>query len=181
MRKNFMPDRKLIYTAAGLCFGLVDWYFLALLASLSQNQALNDTLEQAPGVIRVLVVLALILANYGIWLVPVIPVAIYEMTRSQSLRRAAIAAAIVWSTAIISYYAYYTFLLMFAGLPNMEFMLFSNRQSAAYWTDWWPPFRRVIVDQVVEWIGIAVLGGAVVGWLSAYVYKRVSMRQVQRE
>ena len=97
--------------------------------------------------------------NYGIWLIPVIPVAIYEMKRSHSIRKAALAAILIWSTAIFSYYTYYAILLMFFGLPNLEFMLFSNHQTVSYWADWWPPFKRVILDQFVEWIGIAVIGG----------------------
>lgn len=175
-----MRNRWLIYVAIGLCFGFADWYFLDLLASLSQNQALNENLLQAPEYIRVMIVMVLVISNYGVWLIPVIPAAIYEMKCSQSLRRAAISAVIVWSAAMLSYYAYYAFMLMFVGLPNMDFMLFSNRQSVAYWADWWPPFRRVILNQFVEWIGIAVIGGAIVGTLSAYVFNHTSKKRLQR-
>ncbi len=141
--------------------------------------------EQGPApdavVIRILTVIILVAANYGIWLIPVIPVAIYEMSRSHSLRRAALSAVIVWSAAMVSYYAYYAFMLMAVSLPNMEFMLFSNRRSATYWADMWPPFRRVIVAQFAEWIVIAVIGGAMVGTLSAYVYHLLTKRGMQRE
>jgi hypothetical protein len=176
-----MHNRWLIYMAVGLCFGLADWYFLNLLASLGQNEALNENLLEAPEYIRVLIVMVLIISNYGVWLIPVIPAAIYEMKRSQSLRQAAISAVIVWSMAMLSYYAYYAFMLMFVGLPNMDFMLFSNRQSATYWADWWPPFRRVILNQFVEWIGVAAIGGAIVGTLSAHVFNFVSKRHMQGE
>jgi len=175
-----MRNRWLIYVAVGLCFGFADWYFLDLLASLSQNQALNENLLQAPEYFRVMIVMVLVISNYGVWLIPVIPAAIYEMKRTQSLRRAAISAVIVWSAAMLSYYAYYAFMLMFVGLPNMDFMLFLNRQSVTYWADWWPPFRRVILNQFVEWIGIAVIGGAIVGMLSAYVFKSLSKRRLQK-
>ena len=162
-----MRKRWLIYVAVGFVFGIADWYFLDLLALLSQNQALNETLDQAPELIRLLVVILLVSLNYGVWLIPVIPTAIYEMKHSQSLRWAAMSAVIVWSASLFSYYAYYACMLMFVGLPNLDFMLFSNRQSATYWTEWWPPFRRIIVDQFVEWIGVALIGGAIVGALSA--------------
>lgn len=176
-----MRNRWLIYMAVGLGFGIADWYFLGLLASLDQNQALSDNLLQAPEYIRLLIVIALVTLNYGVWLVPVIPTAIYEMKRSHSLRRAAISAVIVWSAAMLSYYTYYAFMLMFVGLPNMDFMLFANHQSASYWGDWWRPFRRVILDQFVEWIGIAIIGGAIVGTLSAYAYSFAVKRVVQRQ
>lgn len=103
-----MRNRWLIYVAVGLCFGFADWYFLDLLASFSQNQALNESMLQAPEYIRVLIVMVLVISNYGVWLIPVAPAAIYEMKRSQSLRRAAISAVSVWSAAMLSFYAYYT-------------------------------------------------------------------------
>lgn len=175
-----MRNRWLIFIAVGLAFGIADWYFLDLLASLGQNPALSDNLLQASPYIRLLAVIALVALNYGVWLVPVIPVAIYEMKRSRSLRGAAISAVIVWSAAMLSYYAYYAFMLMFVGLPNMDFMLFKNHQLASYWENWWGPFRRVILDQFVEWIGIAVIGGAIVGTMSAYVSDRLVKGVMER-
>ncbi len=168
-----MRKRWLIYAAIGLSFGVADWYFLDLLASI--GQVLNDSLPEPA---RILVVIAIIASNYGIWLVPVIPAAIYEMKRSQSLRRAALSAVIVWSMALVSYYAYYTFMLMFVGLPHLEFMLYANRQAATYWADWWPPFRRVILNQFIEWIGVAIAGGALAGFFSARIFSFFTRRHV---
>ena len=37
-----MRNRWIIYLAIGLCFGILDWYFLDLLASLNQIQFLNE-------------------------------------------------------------------------------------------------------------------------------------------
>jgi MFS family permease len=172
-----MRNRWLIYSLVGLGFGFADWYFLALLASIGQNQALNESLLQAPQYVRLLIVVVLMTLNYGVWLIPAIPAAIYEMKLSHSLRRAAMSAIIVWSMALLSYYAYYAFLLMFVGLPNFDFMLFSNRHLATYWADWWPPFKRVIVDQFIGWIGIAFVGGALVGIASAYLSDFVAKRR----
>ena len=176
-----MRNRWLMYIAVGLAFGIADWYFLGLLASLDENQALSDNLLRAPEYIRSMIVIALVTSNYGVWLVPVIPIAIYEMKRSRSLRRAAVSAVIVWSAAMLSYYAYYAFMIMCVGLPNMDFMLFANHQSATYWDDWWLPFKRVILDQFVEWIGIAIIGGAIAGTLSACAFSLVVKRIVHRQ
>jgi hypothetical protein len=127
-----------------------------------------------------LIVIALVAANYGVWLIPVIPAAIYEMKRSQSLYRAALSAVIVWSMAMVSYYAYYTFMLMFVGQPNMDFMLFSNRDLATYWSDWWPGFQRVILNQFAEWIGVAIVGGALIGTMSACVFNFIVKRRMPK-
>lgn len=174
-----MPKRWLVYIVIGLFFGIVDWHFLDLLASLLDQLGQDESLFA--GVFTRLLIIAVFMSlNYGIWLVPVVPTAIYEVKRSRSLRKAAVAAVVVWAAAIFSYYAYYTFLLMFVGLPNLDFMLFSNRQSPTYWADWWPPFRRAVLSQFVEWIGIALIGGAMVGALSAYVYRHIAKRRVSR-
>jgi hypothetical protein len=44
-------------------------------------------------------------------------------------------AVIVWSAVMLSYYAFYAYFLLYVGLPNLNFMLFSNRQSTTYWAD----------------------------------------------
>lgn len=171
-----MRNRWLTYIGLGLCFGLVDWYFLALWARLSQTEALTQQLGQLSPLVQVFGVLLLIALNYGIWLVPVVPVAAYEMKRSGSIARAASAGIVVWSAAMVAYYGYYALMLMWVGLPNLDFMLFANRNEPGYWADWWPVFRRVIVDQFIEWLGIAVVGGAIVGAGTALLVGRIARR-----
>jgi len=102
-----MRKRWLLYILIGLVFGWVDWYFLNLLASFSQNQTLNDAIFPVPGVLRILIIAIIMGFNYGVWLIPAIPMAIYEMRYSHSLWRGALSAIIVWSMALVSYYAYY--------------------------------------------------------------------------
>ena len=165
-----MGKRWIIYILIGLVFGIIDWYFIDLLAYLSQTQRLNAFFLERSEFIRQLYVIVLIVLNYGIWLVPAIPIAIIEMKRSGRLWKATLAAVLVWSMALLSYYAYYAFLLMFVGLPNFDFMLFKNRLAATYWADWWPPFKRVIVDQFFEWLLVGLAGGTIIGVISAYLY-----------
>ncbi len=175
-----MRNHWWIYGLIGLCFGILDWYFLDLLASFGKNQALNEYINQAPVYIPILTIITLVTLNYGIWLVPVIPVAIREMKISHSMRLAAISAVIVWAAAMVSYYSYYAFLLMFVGLPNLDFMLFSNHSAPQYWDNWWPTFRGLILGQFLEWIVIAIICGSIVGTVSAYIFNRISKRCLQR-
>ncbi len=165
-----MRKRWIIYIIIGLVFGIIDWYFIDLLAELNQTQQLNSYMLGRSEGIRQLYVLGLIGLNWGVWLVPAIPIAIFEMKRSGRIWKAALAAVLVWIMALISYYALYAFLLMFVGLPNFDFMLFKNRLSATYWVNWWPPFKRVIVNQFLEWLLVGLAGGTIVGVLSAYLY-----------
>jgi hypothetical protein len=135
-----MRRRWWIYLLIGIGFGILDWYYLDLLASIGRNPTISDRLNEATGIIRLLVIGLLIGSNYGIWLVPVIPVSIFEWRRSHSLGQAALAAAILWAGAMVGYYGYYAILLLFAGLPQLEFMLYSNHLSPGYWDDFWPLF-----------------------------------------
>jgi hypothetical protein len=171
-----MRKRWIIYLIIGLAFGIIDWYFIDMLATLNQTQRLSNFLLGRSEGVRQLYVLGLIVLNWGIWLIPAIPIAIFEMKRSGKIWKAALAAVLVWSMALLSYYAYYAFLLMFVGLPNFDFMLFKYRDSATYWADWWPPFQRVIVNQFFEWLMVGVVGGSLTGVFSAYLYAASSKK-----
>jgi hypothetical protein len=167
-----MKQRWWKYLLIGLAFGIADWLFLQRLAFVTSGINADN--------LFIGLQLLIVAANWGIWLVPAIPAAIYEERQSQSLWRAGVACVIVWSAAIFSYYAFYTYLLLFDGIIHLEFMLYSNRQSPTYWEDFMPPFRRLIIGQVLEWIGIAIVGGAMVGVLSALLYRRFQQRRLKK-
>lgn len=155
-----MKKRWLIYCLIGLVFGVVDWYYLDLLAHFSWGQ-LGESL---------LVIPIIIALNYGIWLVPVVPIAIYEVHRSRSTRLSAVSGITVWSSAIFSYYTYYTALLAFWGLPNMDYLLVIGEHPPTFWQDWAIVFQKVILSQFLEWIIIAVIGGGIVGLIASRFY-----------
>lgn len=172
-----MTQRWWEYLLIGLAFGIADWYFLQGLGSLTAN--FSDS--NIDFVLQLLIIALIVAANWGIWLVPAIPAAIYEERRSQSLWRAGLACVIVWSAAIFSYYAFYTYLLLFEGVIHLEFMLYSNRQLPTYREDFMPPFRRLIIEQFLEWIGVAIVGGAIVGVVSALLYRRFQQRRLKKQ
>jgi hypothetical protein len=171
-----MKQRWWKYLLVGLAFGIADWFFLQGLSSMT-SRINGDNLFI---VWQLLIIALIVTANWGIWLVPAIPAAIYEERKSQSLWRAGLACMIVWSAAIFSYYALYSYLLLFDGVIHLEFMRYSNRQSPTYWEDFMPPFRRLIIGQVLEWIGVAIVGGAVVGVVSALLYRRFQQRRLKK-
>ena len=72
---NKSKHRFIIYAVIGLIFGMIDWFYLEWLTQLSW-----DSLGES-----VLVVPIIIGMNYGIWLVPIIPVVIYEARRAQKM------------------------------------------------------------------------------------------------
>jgi len=163
-----MKKRLAIYVAAGALFGILDWYYLNGLANFPWG-SLGES---------ILVIPIILFFNFGIWLLPVVLVAIYEERRSFSLRRAALSGPVVWACAIPSYYLSYTILLAFFGLPHMEHLLFINRNNPTFWSEWSIAFKRIILEQFLEWIGIALVGGGVVGFLSAKIDVGIQKRKL---
>jgi hypothetical protein len=154
--------RFLLYTILGLAFGVIDWFYLDSLAHFSWGKLGNS----------ILVVPIIILMNYGIWLVPLIPVVIHEARRAQRWLSPAFAGILTWSSAILSYYAYYAALLSTGRLPNLEHLNIFGEKDESFWAGYWEMFHRIITFQFLEWIVIAVIGGAAIGALSYLLFRR---------
>jgi hypothetical protein len=137
----------------GLIFGVIDWYYLDLLAHFPWGEIGNN-----PVIVPIIIAL-----NYGIWFVPVLPVTIYETRVSSSSSRSALAGAVCWSASILSYYSFYTLLLAFWGLPNMNHLLIMGDKPAGFWQEWTIAYQKIILSQVLEWLPIALIGGSLVG------------------
>ena len=171
IKEKDLRVRWFFYVLIGLVFGVLDWYYLDILRSALEFVGRQGNMENAPLLLRLLAVTGIVVLNWGFWLVPVIPASIYESKRSKPVGLSALAAVLVWCFAILSYYVYYTVLLLFWGLPGMDFMLFSNRNTVTYWVNWKPAFQNLILDQFSEWVGIALIGGAIVGALTCISYR----------
>ena len=102
----------------------------------------------------------------------VAPISILEIRKSGSLQRCAIAGASTWSSAVFSYYLFYTILLAFKGLPHMDHLLISNRAVPTFWKQWSIAFQRIILAQILEWILIAIMGRCILGFLPGFVYRK---------
>jgi hypothetical protein len=126
--------RWLIYPLVGLIFGVIDWYYLDLLAHFPWGEIGNN-----PVVVPIIIAL-----NYSIWLVPVLPITIYETRMSLSAFRSALAGTVCWSASILSYYSFYALLLAFWGLPNMDHLLLLGDKPAGFWQEWKIAFQKII-------------------------------------
>ena len=82
-----MKIRWFIYLVIGIVFGVFDFYF---------HSFISNVLGQGETFWRVL--------TYGVWLVPLIPIALFEVRISKSKMRSALACSLTWLLSIISYY-----------------------------------------------------------------------------
>jgi len=162
MNKN--KSRFFFYALIGLIFGIIDWFYLDWLANISWG-SLGES---------ILVIPIIIAMNYGIWLVPIIPVVMYEARHSEKIRYPMFAGMLTWSCAIFSYYLYYAVLLSLGKLVHLEHLNIFGDKYATFWPEYWSMFNRIILSQFLEWIIIAVIGGATMGALSFWLIHRKS-------
>ncbi|MHB1293769.1 MAG: hypothetical protein ACYC4R_02120 [Anaerolineae bacterium] len=168
-----MNRRWIIYLAAGILFGVLDYVYLGFLYAVPWEQVLGERINAAIGWFVSFVVM-----NLGVWLIPAIPTALHEARVSGSRWRAALATLITWSAAIVAYYLTNALELAFWGVPGREELLISNVGSPLFWPNWASAFRGDILHGITEWILVAIVGGAVVGFLVSALY--LHWRNVRR-
>jgi hypothetical protein len=149
-------QRFVVYALIGLIFGVLDWFYLNWLAHVSWG-GLGESILVVPIIIGM---------NYGIWLVPIIPVTIYEARRAEKSVYPMLAGMLTWSCAIFSYYAYYAALLSFGKLIHLEHLNILGEKYDSFWYEYWQMFKWIILGQFFQWIVIALIGGAVIGALT---------------
>lgn len=158
--------RLLVYSFVGILFGIVDWYMPDVTLYIVPPTLLSNP-----------VVVFLSLAwIWSVWLLPAIPIAVYEMWASQQIWAAAGAVILTWLCALTGYYAYYVYLLAFVGLNQMEMLLVSARHDPLFWQAWPSTFRTLIVGQWLEWSPVAIGGGAVAGITTGWLYQKWQAR-----
>ncbi len=152
-----------LYVGLGLVFGVFDWFYLDWLSHFSWG-ALGQT---------ILVVPIILLLNFGIWLVPIIPVVIFEAARSEKVLLPMLAGMLTWACSIFSYYAYYAILLSTGKLVHLEHLSILGQKDETFWPEYWQVFDRIITGQFREWIVLALIGGAVLGALASWGFRKI--------
>jgi len=154
------------YALIGLIFGILDWFYLDWLA-----RGVGPNLGENP-----LIVIPIIIAmNYGIWLIPIIPVTIFEARKSADIRRTGLAGILTWCCAIFSYYVYYWILLSMGKLVHLEHLNIFGERYDGFWSEYGQMFWRIILAQFLEWLPIAVIGGGLVGVIAWRLFhKRIN-------
>lgn len=161
--------RWYLYALIGLIFGIFDWFFLDWLA-----KDLGPSLGENPFIV-IPIMLGL---NYGIWLVPLIPVCFYEARQAKSIKGPAFAGMLTWSSAILSYYAYYAILLSLSRLPHLEYFNIFSQEFREVRAIFWRWFNRIILLQLIEWIPIAVIGGGLIGAVVWWITNKINHRNI---
>ncbi|MDA8217989.1 MAG: hypothetical protein M0Z94_10270 [Dehalococcoidales bacterium] len=162
-----MKHRWLVYLAVGTLFGVVDFVYLGFLYPAPSGQSLAYSPAGTVGSL-----LRFLVLNVGVWLVPVVPLALYESRVSRSRLHPAAVGLAVWCAAIVAYYLTNAAQLAFWGLPTRPELHISNAGSEYFWENWANVLQGDILGGIMEWLIVAVVGGAMVGLLTGSIYLR---------
>ncbi len=155
--------RWYLYGLIGLIFGMIDWFYLDWLAF-----GLGPNLGENP-FIAIPIVIGL---NYGIWLVPIIPVTLFESQRSESIKGPIKAGILTWCCALLSYYSFYAVLFSLGKLPNLEWFNIFGERFDGFWWQYWRWIRSIILLQLLEWLPIGLIGGGIIGALAWWIIRK---------
>ncbi len=157
-----MKWRWFIYIMIGIVFGVADFFYYGFLSNSIKRASFNASLFEE---------IAWLVLSIGVWLVPIIPIALYESRISLSRLWSALATSSTWCASIVAYYLTNAVQLAFLGLPGRSELHFSNRSTPFFWENWRNVFwYDIILGGIVEWIMIAVIGGFIIGFLISFFY-----------
>ena len=163
-----MKIRWFVYIVIGIVFGVFDFYFESMI---------SNVLVQGEFFWRVL--------TYGVWLVPIVPIALYETRISKSRVLPALASSSTWLVSIIFYYLSNAFQLGIIGISTSPEMHISNHRDRFFWENWKSVFLDDILGGIVEWSDVAVVGGFLVGFSVSFIYlgleKLIKLRKTTNE
>jgi len=152
----FIKIRWFIYIIIGIVFGVFDFYF---------HNFISNVLGQGGVFWKVL--------TYGVWVVPLIPIVIYEVRNSKSKIKSALASCLIWLLSIISYYLYMGVQFAFLGVSTRPELHISSQADPFFWENWRSVFWNDIVGHIVRWSDIALIGGFIIGFLVSLIYLRL--------
>ena len=140
-----LKKRWKFYLLIGLLFGIFDFFYQELIAGIGETIILR------------------VLVTTGVWLLPAIPIILYEAKVSQTTWKPTLANVLTWVMAVISYYLYMGFKLLIIGQEGRQEVHFSSYQDPYFWSNWKSLFVGDILGGMFEWLIVAVVGGCLVG------------------
>lgn len=155
-----MKRRWSIYIIIGILFGVVDFFYHGFLSNFIRRTSFSSHSSAE---------ITWLVLSIGIWLVPIIPIALYETRISLSRLWPALATSFTWCASIVAYYLTDAVQLAFLGFSGRPELHISNRGTPFFLENWrnvlW---HDIILGGIVEWVLVAFIGGFMVGFLISF-------------
>lgn len=148
--------RWILYATTSLGFGVFDWFFVSKISLVWAPESRVPTVAQAGAYFF----------NIVFWLVPILPITIHEAGLSEQAKRPIKAGILTWTCAVLAYYATYAVRLSLGMVKGWEHLNILAGKENEFWPQYWTRFNELILLQILDWIWVAILGGAIVGWLA---------------
>ncbi|APM39835.1 hypothetical protein [Clostridium kluyveri] len=114
-----------------------------------------------------------LLVAWGVWLIPITPIVLYEAKISESVVKSIFANILVWVISVFSYYMYIPIKFVFIGQSTMSEFYISNYRNQFYWSNLKNLLWGLILEDALEWLIVAALGGLIVGFGISFLYLRL--------
>lgn len=150
-----MKKHWLIYIVVGSLFGVFDFFYQQFIPCMISSHMTS------------------LIVVWGIWLIPIIPVAIYESKVSQSRFKASLVSMLTWNFSIITYYLIIPIKLVFIGQASRQELYIANYRDQYYWSNFKSMFLNDVLASALQWIGVAIIGGGIIGFLTSCIYFRL--------
>lgn len=147
-----MRKRWLIYIMVGILFGVFDFYYQEYAHILCRSS------------------ISWFFVQWSIWLIPIIPIVLYETKISHVRKNSILTGIMLWSISIFSYYIYFAVNRIFINRSKLNNLYISNHKDSAYFINLKAFLLREVPHEFIQWIGVAIVGGAVIGFLVNFVY-----------
>ncbi|MCF8568277.1 hypothetical protein LLE49_26495 [Alicyclobacillus tolerans] len=144
-----MKRRWLTYISIGILFGILDFYFPS-----------HATIWL-----------------FAVWLVPIVPIILYQAKVSHSKKLSALASGLTWFIAVVFYYLTNVFQLA-TGSSYEPWMSISNYKSPHFWSNWKSTLLSYVLGHIIEWGIIGVIGGSIIGFLVSFIFLFFSRKEV---
>jgi len=141
-----------LYIIVGLLFGIFDFHYQQFIPKVISSHKI------------------LFLGIWGIWLMPIIPIALYETKQSGSRLKSSFACMLTWSISIFSYYFLVPIKLIFIGQLSRPELYITNYVSQFYWSNLKSLIQRDVFVSTFEWLDVAIIGGGIIGFVVSSVY-----------
>lgn len=147
-----MKRRWFIYLAVGVLFGVFDFFSQNILEFFLPNLHLSThslILGQIIG----------LTLSYGLWLVPIVPIILYEAKISHSRILAGLSNSFTWCISVLSYYV--TYVVQQLSSPSGDLHI----SNPFFWSN-----LQSYASTTLEWIIFAAISGFVFGFLVSLIY-----------
>lgn len=110
-----------------------------------------------------------------VWLIPIIPMCIYEVKRKNNTFRISLITFFIWISSLFFYYGFWIpFKVVFIGQKTLIYLHISNHNSPYYWESI-INFTSGSLEGFTFWAIFAIIPSFIVTYVIVYIIKKIKI------